>query len=149
VVALRGKDIPAEVARNAAGRIKMTPWQRNPEGETNARRAFVEAVSRICLKAGGVLAKGETAATWEIDTKAGKVLVCPMADSASPWIACRFLEPNRVLGMVEDTDAYTGRWNFHLWADWKRAGSPEWEPAYSKALTYFESRLISILKEPK
>lgn len=68
-----------------------------------------------------------------------------MPNAAAPWIACRFLESDRVAGLPDDANELTGKWSFHLWADWKRSECPGWEPAYSNGLEYFSARLQAVL----
>ena len=80
-----------------AGRMITETTRRGAEvkDEEERRAGFVEAVNRICLAAGGVRVDGPVT-TWEIDTRAGRLQVCPIDNANAPWIACRFLEPERV-----------------------------------------------------
>jgi len=112
--------------------------------EEERKAGFVEAVNRICLAAGGVRVGG-TLTTWEIETQAGKLQVCPIDSGKAPWIACRLLQPERVVAAADEINRDNGKWNFRLWAAWTRSDSAEWEPAYSNALRYFEQRLKALL----
>ena len=112
--------------------------------EERRRAGFVKAVNRICLAAGGVRIEGPVI-TWEIDTRAGKLHVCPIENATAPWIACRFLQPERAVAAADEINRYNGKWNFRLWAAWRRSESAEWEPAYSNGLKYFEQRLRALL----
>ncbi len=114
------------------------------EEERERRDAFVEAVNRICLAAGGVRLEGPVV-TWELSTQCGKLHVCPIGSANAPWIACRFLQPERVVVVADEINRDNGKWNFRLWAGWKRSTSPEWEPGYSNGLKYFEARLKAVL----
>jgi hypothetical protein len=114
------------------------------ETERERKDAFVEAVNRICLEAGGVRLEGPVI-TWELNTQAGLLHVCPIDRANAPWIACRFLHPERVVAAADEINCYTGEWDFRLWAAWKRSTSPGWEPAYSNGLKYFEVRLKAVL----
>ena len=109
--------------------------------------AFVEQVGLICGSAGGVRVKDRAEITWELQTRAGPLHVSPRNNDAAPWIACYFLEPTRARLIVEDMEAYNGRWHFHLWSDWERTESGGWSPAVSKGLDFFESRLRAICHE--
>ena len=112
--------------------------------EEERKVGFVEAVNRICLSAGGVRVEGPLL-TWEIETRVGKLHVCPVDEANAPWIACRFLQPERAVATVAEVNRYNGKWSFRLWAAWTRSDSAEWEPAYSNGLKYFEERLKAIL----
>jgi hypothetical protein len=136
-------------ARNAIVGLGGAPLLRGlrimPTSEPDRRRAFLEAVNAICRAAGGVLIEDSNPNLWEIDTPAGKLNICPMTDSEAPWIACRFLEPSRVFAKVEGADFLSGQWNFHLWSEWSRTANPQWEPALSNGMEYFETVLNNIV----
>ena len=116
-----------------------------PISELERRRAFLEAVNAICRAANGVLVENTRRTKWEINTPAGKLHVCPIIDSEAPWIACRFLEPGRVVARAEGADCQSGQWDFHLWSEWSRTTNPQWEPAHSHGMAYFETALENLL----
>ena len=113
------------------------------------RRTFADAVSRICAAAGGVRVGGTAQTIWEVETLAGTLQVCPIETSNTPWIACRFLEPGRVSALGGQIDICDGKWNFRLWAEWERAESPGWEPAFSNGLKHFEACLRVVTPPPR
>ena len=115
------------------------------KSESERRREFVEAVDGLCRAVGGVPLPSQRIPTWEVATHAGTLHVSPVDQSKAPWIACRFLEPQRVVICEEEVNFENGKWDFHLWAEWARSGQPEWEPAYSRGLRHFEARLRAVL----
>lgn len=112
--------------------------------EEQKKREFLHEVGRICASFGGVRLSGTDENIWELETSAGLLRISPMAHGPAPWIACHFLDPARAVLMVDDVQAYSGRWNFHLWSNWERAEAIDWSPALSKGLKFFEARLKAV-----